>query len=566
MEYCIKCGYQVTNEMMFCPKCGTKVYREKVEAFIRLDAPYKFSKNQDDTNLYVNQNNKSIQKGDEYEECIEEEDFVNDENDDIEEENIENYQNNQNIQGKALSNSIEKQRQNAEKLQEELHDTRLENPNELQKESLGMAITCIIFSILGFLTGFIYIGLLLDVIAVIIGVVALINKKRGKVLIIVGIIIATISFPFAFSLLKFNEEQKKMRNDSMIEEMEIVLDSKTEPFENQIDEAIEIEEAVPKADFEETKIGIDIEKEQVIIIAIILIILSWLIYENIYFSSVKFNEIKKSIQEHTKKCNELNSHIEKLKRTYIDMKRTDYGESDLTDRSIYNFKRAGWTNKDTSLYIHNCSSTVCKNSQNQPFKYICKYFNINADEDTLSNFEQILNNFAAVEQGKFLLKKERDRVVDNISFAIPYLIKKLCKKTLLEKLGFRKIDLSQLYFPEFTFKYVSAGGNSTMQNEIILNIANLEKFIVYLSNSLKYRRSIEGQRALMTTSLRNKIKARDNYSCQICSLSPREEPNLLLEIDHIVPLSKNGYTTEDNLQTLCWKCNRAKGSKIMKNV
>ena len=41
------------------------------------------------------------------------------------------------------------------------------------------------------------------------------------------------------------------------------------------------------------------------------------------------------------------------------------------------------------------------------------------------------------------------------------------------------------------------------------------------------------------------------------------EPNLLLEIDHIIPISKGGCTVEENLQTLCWKCNRAKSNKIV---
>ncbi|HJB68761.1 MAG TPA: HNH endonuclease [Candidatus Fournierella excrementigallinarum] len=37
----------------------------------------------------------------------------------------------------------------------------------------------------------------------------------------------------------------------------------------------------------------------------------------------------------------------------------------------------------------------------------------------------------------------------------------------------------------------------------------------------------------------------------------------MLEIDHIIPVSKGGRTEEDNLQTLCWKCNRSKGDKII---
>lgn len=136
----------------------------------------------------------------------------------------------------------------------------------------------------------------------------------------------------------------------------------------------------------------------------------------------------------------------------------------------------------------------------------------------------------------------------------------------MKKLGFDKIDFSQLYFPKYTFRYVSAGGNSSMSCDVVFNIENLDRFIKYLSESIKFKKSVAGQRALMTSSLREKIKKRDNYTCQKCGLSIKDEPNLLLEIDHIIPLSKNGLTTEDNLQTLCWRCNRTKGSKIEKEV
>ena len=67
----------------------------------------------------------------------------------------------------------------------------------------------------------------------------------------------------------------------------------------------------------------------------------------------------------------------------------------------------------------------------------------------------------------------------------------------------------------------------------------------------------------MTSSLREKIKVRDDYTCQICGLSTYDEKNLLLEIDHITPLSKGGMTAENNLQTLCWRCNRTKGAKVL---
>lgn len=44
----------------------------------------------------------------------------------------------------------------------------------------------------------------------------------------------------------------------------------------------------------------------------------------------------------------------------------------------------------------------------------------------------------------------------------------------------------------------------------------------------------------MTQKLREKINERDDYTCCICENSTYEEPNLLLEIDHMVPIAKGG--------------------------
>lgn len=147
-------------------------------------------------------------------------------------------------------------------------------------------------------------------------------------------------------------------------------------------------------------------------------------------------------------------------------------------------------------------------------------------------------------------------------YIIPRIIFLLSRERVNRELGFDDIDLSDLYFPVYTFQYVSAGGNSSSKCDIKLDIENLDRLIIYLSDLVEFRKSIAGQRALMTSSLRERIKSRDNYACKICGLSVIDERNLLLEIDHIIPLSKGGTTTERNLQTLCWKCNRSKGAKI----
>ena len=121
----------------------------------------------------------------------------------------------------------------------------------------------------------------------------------------------------------------------------------------------------------------------------------------------------------------------------------------------------------------------------------------------------------------------------------------------MANVGFKVVDFSTLYFPVYTFRYVSPGGNKTTHCNIKLDIDNLNDFIDYLSEVVKFKKSAEGQRALMTSKLREKIKQRDNYTCQKCGLSINDEKNLLLEIDHIIPISKGGMSIEENLQTLC---------------
>ena len=59
--------------------------------------------------------------------------------------------------------------------------------------------------------------------------------------------------------------------------------------------------------------------------------------------------------------------------------------------------------------------------------------------------------------------------------------------------------------------------------------------------------------------LRFMVMQRDNFKCCACGASPAKDPDVLLHIDHIVPWSKGGPTTMENLQTLCSKCNLGKG-------
>lgn len=67
------------------------------------------------------------------------------------------------------------------------------------------------------------------------------------------------------------------------------------------------------------------------------------------------------------------------------------------------------------------------------------------------------------------------------------------------------------------------------------------------------------ERGKVSNKMRFAIFERDGYRCCKCGAYGRFA---YLEIDHIIPISKGGKSTWDNLQTLCHDCNVEKGNKI----
>lgn len=65
---------------------------------------------------------------------------------------------------------------------------------------------------------------------------------------------------------------------------------------------------------------------------------------------------------------------------------------------------------------------------------------------------------------------------------------------------------------------------------------------------------------VVSDRLRFRIMKRDHFKCQKCGRSPATDPTVILHIDHVKPWSMGGKTSEDNLETLCSKCNLGKGN------
>ena len=65
------------------------------------------------------------------------------------------------------------------------------------------------------------------------------------------------------------------------------------------------------------------------------------------------------------------------------------------------------------------------------------------------------------------------------------------------------------------------------------------------------------ERGKVSNRMRFAIYRRDGNRCRKCGRRTND-----LEIDHILPISKGGKSTMDNLQTLCRRCNDEKGNRF----
>ena len=57
---------------------------------------------------------------------------------------------------------------------------------------------------------------------------------------------------------------------------------------------------------------------------------------------------------------------------------------------------------------------------------------------------------------------------------------------------------------------------------------------------------------------RRGVLSRDHYTCQYCGATPSRKN---LTVDHVIPRSRGGKTTWENVVTACDKCNGRKGNR-----
>jgi hypothetical protein len=78
----------------------------------------------------------------------------------------------------------------------------------------------------------------------------------------------------------------------------------------------------------------------------------------------------------------------------------------------------------------------------------------------------------------------------------------------------------------------------------------------------KHKRRAWGNRSYGTTTkkLWEELKKVYNHTCLCCK---RQEPEIKLTLDHVVPLSSGGLNLIKNAQPLCRSCNARKGTRYI---
>ncbi|BDD81228.1 hypothetical protein TPB0596_09910 [Tsukamurella pulmonis] len=283
-----------------------------------------------------------------------------------------------------------------------------------------------------------------------------------------------------------------------------------------------------------------------------------------YFASEPFQAQKARIAGVVSEHNEITNYVDEI-RHYgsFQLGRSSTGQhahlARFENTSRHQYQRDRNIADYQATNVHNCSLQVVRNASSDPLKYVMKYFSIKPDEEHLTAVEATGRDISRLENALGNLQMREQQITQ--SFTPPAFLLKHYADEFMKQVG---VTLSpiEVPYPRYVFEYVSAGGNSSQRTVVDMHSETIDALIEMMAQRIRFRNSAAGQRALMTSSLRNSIKARDGYACRNCSASVAVEPNLLLEIDHIIPVSRGGMSTADNLQTLCWRCNRSKSNKM----
>ena len=280
-----------------------------------------------------------------------------------------------------------------------------------------------------------------------------------------------------------------------------------------------------------------------------------------YYDSPDFLKIKETCGALMNSQREFNEYIAEKVESISKLFGTRVVRNATINDDEFNYVRP--YKKTITPFTAEVSAAVFASAENNPMEYIAKNFypNKKAYPEQIQKLYHLVEELETLRDAKQIIENYKAEYQQYLG-DVPAYVMENDEPGFYSRLGFTNIDESVLTV-EYKFSYTSGGGMAQRSFTVPMTEETIGELIKTLESKLTASAFAKEQRNLMTKKLREFIKSRDNFTCCNCGNSTHKEPNLLLEIDHIIPVAKGGQTVKENLQTLCWKCNRAKSDKII---
>lgn len=129
------------------------------------------------------------------------------------------------------------------------------------------------------------------------------------------------------------------------------------------------------------------------------------------------------------------------------------------------------------------------------------------------------------------------------------------REDFLEKSKLQRLKNPEEY-TEYLKKYYLNNKDTLKNKSSKWKKENKDKVNVQCQKRRSLKRSAEGS---FTIEEWLNLKKKFNFTCPVCL---RSEPEIMLTIDHVIPLSKSGSNYIINIQPLCRSCNCSKRDRI----
>ena len=280
-----------------------------------------------------------------------------------------------------------------------------------------------------------------------------------------------------------------------------------------------------------------------------------------YYDSEDFKSIVSTCQTLMNSQKDFNEYIDEKVKSISKLFGTRVTRNETKFDDTYGYVHT--YKKTITPFTAEVSAQVFASAENNPLQYVVKQFYPDKSKypEQIKQLQCLIEELQTLKDAKQIIESYKKEYTQYLT-TVPNYVLSYDEDMFYSKLGFATVN-EKSFTVEYKFVYTSNGGFAQRSFTVPMTEETIIQLIESLESKLTQSSFAKEQRALMTSKLRQKIKERDDFTCRCCSNSVHNEPNLLLEIDHIIPVAKGGLTEESNLQTLCWRCNRSKSDKIV---